>query len=724
MTRNIHFGAAYYPEYTPRRPVDLDLDLMHGAGLNLVRVGESVWSTWEPADGEFDLDWLQPTLDGCLDRGIDVVLGTPTYAVPMWLARKYPDIAAEDATGRTALWGRRQEVDFTNPTYLEYAERIIRAVIGRYAGHRAVVGYQLDNEPGLRLLHNPSVVGRFVDELRETYGDVDALNDQWGLTHWSHRLSTWDDLWDPHGNVHPQYDLAWRSFQTRLTTEFIEWQATIVRDVAASAGRDDQFVTTCVAYDVPAVDEVEVNRSLDVAAGNPYYPMQDDLALPAPDTMPDRAWMMSGAWVLTQLGDRMWASKQAPFLATETNAGSIGDSTVNYPAWDGQWRQAAWALVARGAKLVEYWHWNSLHTGTEMTYAGILPHDQKPGRVYEEIARIGAELSQFETLADGLVPDGDVGMLYSVPSKWAVAFQPPWLPEGASYDFFTRYERAYDRLVGTWARGVFDAGLSSRIVHDRQLVRDHVIESSPASFARSTPVLIAPALYAAPDRMLRWLEQYAAEGGHLVLGIRTGYADGLARARQDDKPGLLSAAAGVSYQESSNLDAPVPLLASEPRSVGSLALPAQSSARNWVDFLIPTATDTEVLATYAHPQFGKYAAVTTRRCGSGRITVVGTEPDPRTAADLVHWALGASHASTPKAKASIEERLWSGGASVRVSSSTNRSGDRLHVVHNWSWTSVSVRPPSAVSDVLSAATFHAGDRIELAPWDVRVLREA
>jgi len=58
VTDRILFGAAYYPEYTPDRPVIRDLDLMQAAGMNLIRVGESVWSTWEPRDGEFDLDWL------------------------------------------------------------------------------------------------------------------------------------------------------------------------------------------------------------------------------------------------------------------------------------------------------------------------------------------------------------------------------------------------------------------------------------------------------------------------------------------------------------------------------------------------------------------------------------------------------------------------------------------------------------------------------------------
>ena len=91
------FGAAYYHEYQPYPRLETDLDLMADAGFTVIRVGESVWSTWEPEDGRFDLDWLQPVLDGAHERGIAVILGTPTYAVPPWLARRYPEIAGETA---------------------------------------------------------------------------------------------------------------------------------------------------------------------------------------------------------------------------------------------------------------------------------------------------------------------------------------------------------------------------------------------------------------------------------------------------------------------------------------------------------------------------------------------------------------------------------------------------------------------------------------------------
>src|SRR5690349_3403642 len=312
----VRFGAAYYAEYQRDPDVAADLDLMVAAGFSVIRVGESVWSTWEPDDGRFALDWLEPVLDAAHERGIGVILGTPTYAVPMWLAHRHPEIAGETVDGRRLGWGARQEVDFTHPVFRFHAERVIRAVVGRYHEHPAVIGYQVDNEPGLHLLYNNGVFARFVEWLRDRYGTVERLNEEWGLVYWSHRLTRWGELWRPAGNAQPQYDLAWRRFQAQLVTEFIGWQAGIVREITGRRG----FVTTCISYDQPGVEDVDLSRHLDVAAGNCYYEMQDSLAHPnaSPRASGPTGWVVRGPWAVTQLADLMYSSKAAPFLVTET----------------------------------------------------------------------------------------------------------------------------------------------------------------------------------------------------------------------------------------------------------------------------------------------------------------------------------------------------------------------------------------------------------------------
>ena len=153
--KRVLFGAAYYHEYQPTPRLEMDLNLMAEASFSVIRVGESVWTTWEPEDGRFDLDWLEPVLAGADQRGIGVILGTPTYAAPPWLAHRYPEIAAEPSTGHPTPWGARQEIDYTHPAFKFYAERLIRKIVSRYAGNPAVIGYQVDKRARRAVVPQP-----------------------------------------------------------------------------------------------------------------------------------------------------------------------------------------------------------------------------------------------------------------------------------------------------------------------------------------------------------------------------------------------------------------------------------------------------------------------------------------------------------------------------------------------------------------------------------------
>ena len=201
FSATVLFGAAYYPEYQPQLDLERDLRLMAEAGFTVIRVGESVWSTWEPRDGEFDLDWLQPVLDAAQAHGISVILGTPTYAVPPWLQKKHPDIAGRARDRRTPSLGTVGRRSTTRiPSSVPTPNASSGPSSRRYADHPAVIGYQVDNEPGLELFHNRGSFDRFLDRLREKYGDVETLNREWGLTYWSHRLDSLEELWVPDGN--------------------------------------------------------------------------------------------------------------------------------------------------------------------------------------------------------------------------------------------------------------------------------------------------------------------------------------------------------------------------------------------------------------------------------------------------------------------------------------------------------------------------------------------
>jgi beta-galactosidase len=96
--QNVLYGAAYYNEYMPgdqAARLDKDVALMKAAGLNVVRMGESTWSLWEPEDGRYEYAWMDRVVDAMGKAGIKVILGTPTYSIPAWMARKHPEILAQ-----------------------------------------------------------------------------------------------------------------------------------------------------------------------------------------------------------------------------------------------------------------------------------------------------------------------------------------------------------------------------------------------------------------------------------------------------------------------------------------------------------------------------------------------------------------------------------------------------------------------------------------------------
>ncbi|HZU94619.1 MAG TPA: alpha-amylase family protein, partial [Microbacterium sp.] len=512
---DVLFGVAYYPEYHQADRMTEDLDLMVEAGITVVRMGESVWSTWEPRDGEFDLEWITPVLDAAHDRGIRVILGTPTYAVPPWLQTAHPEIAAERRTGERVAWGARQEIDYSHPAFRFHAERVIRRIMARHAAHPAVIGFQVDNEPGLELLHNHGVFTGFVRSLKKKYGDVATLNREWGLTYWSHRIDDWNELWRPDGNTFPQYDLAWRRYQAEVTSDFIAWQAGIVREYS----RVGQFVTTCLQYPRRGVDDRTVFEALDITSGNPYYGMQDRL---------DRAteldalnyWTTSGVAGMFRQADRLFSSRQERYLVTETNAQAIDAAENNFPPYPGQLRQAAYAFISRGAAMIEYWHWHTLPYGAETYWGGVLPHSLVPGRVYREVSEIGTELKALGGALDGYVPDADVAVLWSTASRYALQFMPPFSKDGRPDD------ESYERIVDAFHRGAIEAGAQARIMHLEQ-----ARSLGAAELLRQHSVVIAAGAYIATDEDIALLLEYARLGGHLILGPRTAYADDEARAR-------------------------------------------------------------------------------------------------------------------------------------------------------------------------------------------------
>ena len=243
-TDHLLFGAAYYSEYLPYDRVEKDMEMMEKAGMNTIRIAESTWSTIEPKDGIFDFTHLDKMLEAAARHHISVIVGTPTYAIPAWLAKKYPDILALTNNGQN-IYGARQNMDITHAGYLFHCERVIRAMMEHIKDVPHIIGFQLDNETKSYGTAGLRVQAMFVDYLKEKYPDINEFNREFGLDYWSNRVNTWEDFPDVRGTINESLAAEFAKFQRLLVTRFLTWQAAIV----SGYKRPDQFITQNFDYD-------------------------------------------------------------------------------------------------------------------------------------------------------------------------------------------------------------------------------------------------------------------------------------------------------------------------------------------------------------------------------------------------------------------------------------------------------------------------------------------
>lgn len=567
-TDRIYFGAAYYDEYMPQPRVEQDLALMKAAGMNVIRIAESTWSTWEPRDGEFDFTSLHRVLGAAEKAGMSVIVGTPTYAIPPWLARKYPDILAETHSGPNR-YGPRQNMDITHPAYRFHCELIIRRLMEQVQPYNCVIGFQLDNETKPYDTCGSRVQALFREHLQRKFGTVENLNKAWGLSYWSNSLGAWEDLPDPRGTINGSFAAEFEAFQRSLVTDFLAWQRSIVDEYR----RADQFVTHNFDFAwepfhcnglQPDADQFNMAKHMTVAGCDIYHPSAENFT----------------GMEISFGGDVARGLKKANYLVLETQAQGPVD---NFP-WPGQLRLAAFSHLASGANMIEYWHWHSIHNAIESHWKGVLSHDLTPGQTYREAASIGADLQRIGSHLVNLRRESPVAILVSNRSQTAVKHDASF----AGID----YNREMFRLL---YNALYRLNIPCDIVSD---------ETRDFSAYR---LVIAPCLYSAEESLIQALKDYVNHGGNLLATYRSFFTDEHAAIRHEAQPYGMTEVFGMTYDQFFH-----------GRTVPGVD--------GWMELLRPAAAQT--LKAYDHPHFRQYAAVTLNDFGTGKAAYIGARFTP------------------------------------------------------------------------------------------------
>ena len=673
---NVLYGAAYYHEYMPYERLEKDVALMKDAGITVVRMGESTWSLWEPEDGKFEYAWMDRVVDAMTKAGIKVILGTPTYSVPTWMYHAHPEVLARPLGGAQTFYGMRQNMDTDNPTYRYYAQRLIRKMVEHYKDNPNVIGWQIDNETSSYGASNQDVFVGFVNHLKGKFGTTDALNKAWGLNYWGQNVNGWENMPTRDSTISTGYKLEWSRWEEMRVTDFLNWQAGLVREYRGP----NQFVTQDYGGAMKRdVNEFEIAKTLDVAANNPYHGTQEHF----------------DGQAQAEQGDYTRSLKRANYLVTETNAQTTDwSSGYQYPPYDGQLRLDVYTHLSSGANMVEYWQWASIPSGQETYWKGVLSHDLEPNRAYAEVSRTAHELQRVGPKLVNLKIKNEVAILYSVDSANALDFMPFALAPAAQWEM-GKSVATYSTVVHQLHKAFYDANVGVDFVFPEQM-----------DFS-GYKLIVVPPLYIASDALLQKLSDYVKGGGHVLMTFKSGFANENSAVRAVRAPGPLREAAGFNYQEFSNLEKPLGLKG-DPFKVGD-----ENKAMYWVEFL--QLESAKPLAYYDHPFFGRWPAITRNAFGAGSLTYEGT---------FVSEAVQRAVVLEVLKDAKVSETAQLLPTHVREKSGVNFSGKKLHYFLNYSGTTQEFTySQGAGTELLSGKAVAAASAVQLAPWDLMIVEE-
>ncbi len=662
------YGAAYYDEYMPYDRVEKDMEMMEKAGMNVIRIAESTWSTWEKKEGEFDFTSLHRMLDAAKKHNISVIVGTPTYAIPSWLAMKDDTILAV-THGGPCLYGHRQNMDITNPVYLKYAKRMIEKLMEEVKDEPHVIGFQIDNETKAYDTCGPRAQKMFVEELKQMYLDINEFNHEFGLDYWSNRVDDWEYFPDVRGTINGSLAAEYARFQRDLVTKFLAWQEEIMRPYV----REDQFIThnfDCewdvrrggVSYQ-PEVNQFEAAKCLTVTGCDIYHPNAQDL---------------TGAEI-TVLGNIFRGLKRDNYLVLETEAqGNLG--WLPYP---NQLRLCAYAHVANGANMVEYWHWHSIHNAIESYWKGVLSHDLKENETYRDCCVVGNEWKEI----------GDHLVNLKKKNKVAIVIDNASLTGLKQFQMESWDGLGYARVYRMLADSLYEMNIEFDVIPAEE------------SYLKDYDVVILSALYSAKVSYLNAVDEYVKNGGNIVGTIKTAFSDEHIKIYADTQPYILNKAFGISYDSFT-----------VPKNVSVSYGGATAEVSEWMEMV--SAHTAEVLSYYNHPVWNKYAAATCNQYGKGQAMYLSCYMERAVVKELLNEFF-------VRVDLKEEAKLsFVVGYPIVLKQGINQYGKHIVYLMNFSEKEQEVKLPEiegSFEEILTRNHYEGNERIGIPAWDLVIL---
>jgi len=607
----MYFGADYYPEHWPEERWPIDAKLMREAGMNLVRVAEFSWAKLEPSEGVYDFSWLDRALDVLYKEGIKVVMCTPTATPPKWLMDKHPDIYQVDENGLVQGFGSRRHYCYNNETYREYSAKITEKMALHYKDHPAIAAWQIDNEftcgDGL-YCYCEHCRQKFIAWLKKKYKSLDALNKAWGTVFWSQTYTDWNQIIVPRkaqastptNNGHnPGLNLDYSRFMSDSVVEYAAIQTDILHQY----------------YDVPITHNI-VSELFD------YYKLGKHLDICCFDNYPANSWLKKigeenyGPALST---DIMRGIKNKNFWVMEEQSGPCGWEVVGRALRPGEIKLWTYQTMAHGAEAVVYFRWRTCLFGTEQYWHGILDHDGKPRRRYNEIKEIGSTFPKVSKYNINSKVAADIFMIRDFEQQWSHEFQKH------SWEF--NYRNYLKGLYAGLYKNNYNLDVSS-------------VETDFSKYK----LVLAPAFNLMSDELKKKFEEYVRNGGNLVVTFRSGTRHMDNRMTEETLPGYFRELAGIEVEEYDSI------CNFKVKVSGQFG---NGEASIWADIINPVTA--KPLAVYDSEYYKGKAAITVNSYGKGKCYYIGCDLDADATYALMDYI--AKEAGVEKALDNVPENV-------------------------------------------------------------------
>lgn len=609
--RRMYFGVDYYPEHwvypyggTPEEPEarwKRDAELMVQLGVNVVRMGEFAWGLYEREEGQFDFEWMRRAMDVLGEAGIQVVLGTPTAAPPIWLAKKHPEILPIDERGVTKREGTRRAYCLNSDVYWEYSKRVVRELANALGKHPQLIAWQIDNGlggHGTEAAFNEETRRDWRNWLKAKYQSIDRLNDLMGLRFWAQVVSQWEHVPMPMYSPtehNPALVVDWMRFCSDTIVAYARMQVEILHEVTPKVPVTHNL--RALTRDFDHFDLAEVLDFVAVDSNATINTRSAELACEI-----DMMRSLKKSNIRTPEGD-------TGFWVIEQKAGHVHWQDINSLVRPGIVRLFTYQLISRGASGVLYFLWRQPRIGAEKFYGGVLTHDGRAeNRGYAEIKQIGHEIKRLAAAVKDTKIVAECCILISHENDWSLKFtrQP-----NKAFNHREHIQLFYNAF------------------HDRNI---------PVDFARPTEdlsrykLVVAPSLQLLAGGEADLLKLYVQNGGILVCTCNTGLVDEHHIAPETGFPHDLTDLFGLEVLE---FDLLPPGEENHLSLKGPITTTHLHPARLWCDIIEPKGC--QVLGTYTKDFYAGRPALTMHEFGSGKAIYVGTVSHQAFYYDLIVW---------------------------------------------------------------------------------------